>query len=121
MAKRTRKPIRYEPQPERIGLINSLDGLVLEDNVAAGFTPASAPLPHTTAASRPTRLMGASVERDPTANPAGVKPAPTSLHPVFRDDAHGILPRILSGVLQTVRIGERPGQAHCGCFRLPHL
>jgi hypothetical protein len=65
---KTKKPskhLRYPEQPERIGSINPVEGVVLEDVVAAGFS------------------LRATDERT-------LKGAATGLAPIYRDDAHGI-------------------------------
>jgi hypothetical protein len=101
------KNVRYPEKPERIvsplgrnppspGLrrTSPLDGLVMEDNVAAGFTPAS---------------TGASKDHLPQDDVAASRAASAALG--FRDDAHGILPRIL-----LLRRSRRLGFG-AGCIR----
>ena len=65
---------RYAEQPERIyhdlGVVNPVDGIVLEDGVAA--------------------LLRSAVSSSPRTESAVDTTAATPLQPVFRDDAHGI-------------------------------
>jgi site-specific DNA-methyltransferase (adenine-specific) len=63
-----RKAVRYEEQPERI---NPVDGIVLEDDVAALLRSANPSVPATTPA----------LHRSA---------ATTNLHPIYSDSAHGI-------------------------------
>ncbi|MBI5819397.1 MAG: hypothetical protein HZA88_10465 [Verrucomicrobia bacterium] len=78
MPRKTKKPVSYAQQPERIGVPttgNPLDGLVVRD-------------PELTAEAQSSQRT--EKEHSPSSAPSASPRCDTVLSPVFRDDAHGI-------------------------------